>query len=127
MGGAIFNHQGELTLLNSTLSANTAVGGQAGPAADAGRGFGGAIFNLNGAVRIDYSTIAYNTADDGGALYNLGYLAEDTGDPDGHTYAARVVAAGSIIRPRPSPRPLPQWSRAVFRTQSMTRATQRST
>jgi hypothetical protein len=99
MGGAIFNHQGELTLLNSTLSGNTAVGGQAGPAADAGRSFGGAIFNLNGAVRIDYSTIAFNTADDGGALYNLGYLAEDTGDPDGHTYSARVVATGSIISP----------------------------
>jgi hypothetical protein len=99
MGGAIFNHQGTLTLLNSTLSGNTAVGGQAGPAANAGRGLGGAIFNLNGDVRIDYSTIAYNTADDGGALYNLGYLAEDTGDPDGHTYAARVVAAGSIITP----------------------------
>ena len=99
MGGAIFNHQGELTLLNSTLSGNTAVGGQAGPAADAGRGLGGAIFNLNGAVRIDYSTIAFNTADDGGALYNLGYLAEDTGDPDGHTYSARVVATGSIISP----------------------------
>jgi hypothetical protein len=99
MGGAIFNHQGELTLLNSTLSGNTAVGGQAGQAADAGRSFGGAIFNLNGAVRIDYSTIAYNTAGDGGALYNLGYLAEDTGDPDGHTYSARVVATGSIISP----------------------------
>jgi hypothetical protein len=99
MGGAIFNHQGTLTLLNSTLSGNTAVGGQAGSAADAGRGLGGAIFNLNGAVRIDYSTIAYNTADDGGALYNLGYLAEDTGDPDGHTYSAHVVAAGSIITP----------------------------
>ena len=97
MGGAIFNHQGTLTLLNSTLSGNTAVGGQAGSAADAGRGLGGAIFNLNGAVRIDYSTISYNTADDGGALYNLGYLAEDTGDPDGHTYTAHVVAAGSII------------------------------
>jgi hypothetical protein len=100
MGGAIFNHQGTLTLLNSTLSGNTAVGGQGGPAADAGRGFGGAIFNLNGAVpKVDYSTIAYNTADDGGALYNLGYLAEDTGDPDGHTYTARVVAVGSIMSP----------------------------
>jgi Bacterial Ig-like domain/HYR domain len=105
MGGAIFNHQGELTLLNSTLSGNTAVGGLAGPAANAGRGLGGAIFNLNGAVRIDYSTIAYNraisynTADDGGALYNLGYLAEDTGDPDVHTYSAHVGAAGSIITP----------------------------
>ena len=97
MGGAIFNHQGTLTLLNSTLSGNTAVGGQAGPAADGGRGLGGAIFNLNGAVRIDYSTISYNTADDGGALYNLGYLAEDLNDPDGHTYTAHVVAAGSII------------------------------
>jgi hypothetical protein len=103
MGGAIFNHQGTLTLLNSTLSGNTAVGGLAGSAADAGRGLGGAIFNLNGGVRIDYSTIAYNraiaynTADDGGALYNLGYLAEDLNAPDGHTYTAHVVAAGSII------------------------------
>jgi Bacterial Ig-like domain len=99
MGGAIFNHQGELTLLNSTLSGNTAVGGQAGPAADAGRGLGSAIFNLNGAVRIDYSTIAYNTADADGALYNLGYLADDATTPNGHTYSAHVVATGSIISP----------------------------
>jgi hypothetical protein len=35
----------------------------------------------------------------GGALYNLGYLAEDLNDPDGHTYTAHVVAAGSIITP----------------------------
>jgi hypothetical protein len=96
MGGAIFNHQGELTLRNSTLSGNTAVGGQA---TNAGQGLGGAIFNLNGAVQIDYSTIAYNTADADGALYNLGYLADDAGAPDGHTYSAHVVATGSIISP----------------------------
>ena len=94
MGGAVFNHQGELTVINSTLSGNAATGGTG---AQAGEGLGGALFNLNGFVTLDSATIAGNTADNGGALYNLGYLADDSGDPGGHDYTARVTLTNSIL------------------------------
>jgi hypothetical protein len=81
MGGAIFNHQGELTIYNSTLSGNVAQGFN---------GLGGAVFNLNGTVSTDSATIAFNTAStQGGALYNLGY--------DGATArAAQAVLVNTI-------------------------------
>jgi hypothetical protein len=69
MGGAVFNHQGTLTVVNSTISANSAIGGSSWGALP-GSGFGGGIFNLNGAVTITNSTLAVNTA---GAVYDLGY------------------------------------------------------
>ena len=48
MGGALFNMQGEIAIRNSTLAANSAVGG--GPeGASAGWGIGGALTNLSGA------------------------------------------------------------------------------
>ena len=74
MGGAIFNHQGELVIENSTLSGNSAIGGTA-TGGLAGQGLGGAIFNLNGQASLDSATVAANSAGTGGALYNLGYLA----------------------------------------------------
>ncbi len=71
MGGAIFNHQGVLTVANSTLAANSVV---AGTGANPGQGLGGAIFNLNGAATLIGATVAANTAaQDGGAIYNLAY------------------------------------------------------
>lgn len=101
MGGAIFNHQGSLTLRNSTLSGNTAQGGKgavslvSNPASGGdGQGLGGAIFNLNGTASIDSSTIAFNTAPQGGgAIYNLGYLASDPG----RSYAASITLVNSIV------------------------------
>src|SRR5208283_5469563 len=90
MGGAVFNHGGLVTIINSTLANNTAAGGWGGDyfQNDGGSGFGGAIFNLNGTVNITSSTFAGNTAAaagntynpgsyyvpaNGGALYNLAY------------------------------------------------------
>jgi immunoglobulin I-set domain protein len=70
MGGALFNHQGTLTIVNSTLAANTAAGGAG---ANAGQGLGGAVFNLNGQATVTNSTLAANTAGTGGALFNLAY------------------------------------------------------
>ena len=102
MGGAIFNHQGQLVISNSTLSGNAAVGGIGGapddgeiggePGAD-GQGLGGAIFNLNGLVTVDSATVAFNTSDAGGALYNLGYLAQDPG----FAYVAQTTLENSIL------------------------------
>jgi hypothetical protein len=97
MGGAIFNHQGEVTIVNSTLSGNTAAGGSTGSGGGPGDGFGGAIFNLNGSVDATSSTLAFNTAEAGGALYDLGYMGADTGDDLGHSYAGQATLVGSIL------------------------------
>jgi hypothetical protein len=91
MGGAIFNHHGELQIRNSTISGNVAHGGLG---ATNGQGLGGGIFNLNGQADMDSATVAFNSADDGGALYDLGYLAADTGTP---TYSASATPANSIL------------------------------
>jgi len=73
MGGAIFNMQGHLTIRNSTLTRNIAIGGtDAVP--DHAKGIGGAVFNLNGTFSADGSTYAANTAPyDGASIYNLVY------------------------------------------------------
>ncbi len=69
LGGAIFNHRGSLTLVNCTLTANAAQGGDGFDAQGfsiffgsgvGGSGYGGAIFNLNGAVKLNNSTIVSN-------------------------------------------------------------------
>jgi hypothetical protein len=75
MGGAVFNMQGSLTVTNSTLTGDGAVGGTvASGSASAGEGLGGAIFNLDGTVTLTDATLDANTAADGGAdLYSLGY------------------------------------------------------
>jgi hypothetical protein len=93
LGGAIFNNQGAtLTITNSTLTGNYALGGGAGlffnpdgtVAAIAevalnlgtgGQGLGGAVFNRDGTVVLVNSTIAGNTVSggtpQGGAVFNL--------------------------------------------------------
>jgi hypothetical protein len=72
LGGAIFNYGGTLTVINSTLAGNSAVGGS-GSSGYKGDGFGGAIFNLNGSVKAVNATLADNTAaQGGGAIYSLG-------------------------------------------------------
>jgi hypothetical protein len=98
LGGAIFNHQGTLTIQNSTLTGNTAVGGSG---AANGLGLGGAIFNLNGRTSLDSATLAFNTASQGGALYDLGYLGSDTRGPAGHTYAGLATLTNSILSNSP--------------------------
>jgi hypothetical protein len=103
MGGAIFNHGGTLSILNSTLTANSATGGTTANIYGGGAsGLGGAVFNLNGTVTIAWSTLAGNTvatgtnanvppnAAAGGAIYSLGYN-EMTGQ------AAMLTIADSIL------------------------------
>lgn len=83
MGGAIFNHNGTVTITNSTFANNKAMGGASTVSGGSGAGFGGAIFNLQGSVSIKDSTLAFNTAAGsnaaGGAIYNVGYLGGDDG------------------------------------------------
>jgi hypothetical protein len=80
LGGGMCSLFGSLTLINSTLTANTAQGGSGFAG---GSGYGGAIFNLDGTLNITFATIAANTvaggagtikgSADGGAVYNLAY------------------------------------------------------
>ena len=77
MGGAIFNMQGEATVLDSTLAGNTALGG-VDEVPDSGKGMGGAIFNLSGPLAVDDSTLVGNSADyDGAAIYDLVYDGQE--------------------------------------------------
>jgi hypothetical protein len=87
MGGGIFNMFGTLTILNATLSGNSAQGGNGSGQAGGGSGYGGAIFNLDGNATLTYTTIANNSVShgangvnpardgnaDGGGVYNLAY------------------------------------------------------
>lgn len=108
LGGAVFNHNGVVDVVNSTFHANVVDGGHRGRdifdnvEAD-GRGFGGAIFNLNGVVRISFSTFAENQADDGGAVYSLGYSASIlTGGTVAQASLAGVVMANSVDNTQPA-------------------------
>lgn len=75
IGGAIFNMQGTLTITNSTVTGNSAVGGTDN-STDHGKGLAGAAFNLNGTFTAIDSTFAANTAADGPTeIYNMGYDA----------------------------------------------------
>ncbi len=75
MGGAIFNMQGELTIDDSTIAGNSALGG-ADNVTDHGKGIGGAVFNMSGSFTATDSTFAANTAAYYAAqIYNLVYDA----------------------------------------------------
>ncbi|TWU44125.1 hypothetical protein Q31b_16600 [Novipirellula aureliae] len=89
LGGAIFNNFGTVSIRNSTLSANSAVGGMGGEGnargtsfqGQSGSGFGGAVFNRSGNVTISQTTIVDNLAragnfgdggeSQGGGVYHL--------------------------------------------------------
>ncbi len=65
MGAAL--DSGTVTIINSTLSGNTAEGGTG---ANGGSGFGGAVFNLDGDVTLLDDTLAGNFVQAGNALQN---------------------------------------------------------
>ena len=97
LGGAVFNMQGTLNLVNTTLTANSVAGGAGGTGASAGQGLGGGIFNLNGDVTLSYSTIARNTAStDGGAVYTLGLEINNGVDTTG-IHTASLTLENSIL------------------------------
>ena len=95
MGGAIFNMQGTLELRNSTITANSAVGG-AGDVPDPGKGIGGAVLNLNGSFTAVGSTFAANLADyDASSISNIGYDAKPDGA--GAARAAQATLRDTIV------------------------------
>jgi hypothetical protein len=116
MGGAIFNMgadstdsgSGQATLVNCTLTGNTAQGGSSngagGSIGNGGSGFGGAVFNLDGTATLTNDTLAANIVTagggvmdgsaDGGAVYNLAFGNDiDTGKP----VAASLILNNSIL------------------------------
>ncbi len=78
LGGAIFNHGGTVTITNSTISGNTALGGSGGGKVSSnqngasGKGLGGGLFSRNGSVTINNATFSDNVSTDGGGIFALG-------------------------------------------------------
>ncbi len=106
MGGAVFSLFGKVTIANSTLAGNYAIGGLGGapgassdtPAGGSGDGLGGAVFNVDGSLSVIGSTIADNSAaggsQGGGGVYSLAF-----GNTIRHGMAttASVSISGSIL------------------------------
>ncbi len=112
LGGAIFNHDGLVTVTNSTLSGNSAVGGPGGTAVigsgggEDGQGLGAAIFNYSGMLFILNSTLYDNDVDgspgsegavvsrgDGGAANDLIDNSILAGTRDGGAVVADYVSS----------------------------------
>jgi hypothetical protein len=86
MGASTVAGSGVLIITNSTLTANTARGGDGSLTGSGGRAYGGAIFNLDGSVTLNSDTLVGNTLfggghgvggsqgwAEGGAVYNLAF------------------------------------------------------
>jgi hypothetical protein len=97
---------GVATIVNSTLTGNSALGGAAAAGANGGSGFGGALFNLDGSATLLDDTLADNTADKtssggafaGGAVYNLAFGNNVT---SGLPVAATLRLSNSILSGAP--------------------------
>lgn len=89
LGGAVFNNGGILTIINSTFTANNAVGGFSN-----GQGLGGAIFNRNGVITILNSTLSENSAANYDSI-GRGRNVFNLSDGAGHT--GTVYIANSIL------------------------------
>jgi hypothetical protein len=108
MGGAIFNLYGAVTITNSTLTGNAALGGagqRGGTGGVGGDGLGGAVFNLDGTVTARNATLDSNTVTAGpgdkgsgsaagGAVYNL---ALGNNPQTGSAISATLTLANSIL------------------------------
>jgi hypothetical protein len=102
MGGAIFNDGGSVTVLNSSFSANSAVGGTGGagtPGPDfhpgeAGRGLGGAIFSRDGSLNVTEGTFSGNVGE-GGGVFIRGILGQGAALTLRNSILASTAAANS--------------------------------
>lgn len=89
LGGAIFGHEADITIVNSTFVNNYAYRGRYGGGdANDGRDAGGAIFTVGGSLMIESSTIAGNTAGDPEGLGGGGIVVYD---PEGGVEASLVL------------------------------------
>lgn len=79
MGGAIFSYFGNLTVVNCTITGNSAMGGTGGGGSNPGQsgsGLGGGIFAYSGITTINNATLTNNaTSTGGGSLFVLADFA----------------------------------------------------
>jgi len=87
LGGAIFNNQGQVTLVNDTFTANTASGGLGFVA---GSGLGGAVFSRNGTFTATFVTFSTNTAAQGGT--DLYVLSDESDGGNGTSLGSGTAA-----------------------------------
>jgi hypothetical protein len=78
MGGAIFNFQGQVTVINSTIAANSARGGAPQNLPNPAQGLGGGVFNLNGEFTSIGSTFDNSATSHATSIYNLDFDHVDT-------------------------------------------------
>lgn len=90
MGGAIFNLQGEVTVINSTIAGNSAAGGAPQTLPSPAQGLGGAVFNLNGDFTAIGSTFDNSATSHATSIYNLVYDHVET-------RAAQVTLRDTIV------------------------------
>jgi hypothetical protein len=90
MGGAIFNMQGRVTVINSTIAGNSAEGGAPQNLPNPAQGLGGAVFNLNGEFTAIGSTFDNSATSHATSIYNLVYDHVDT-------RAAQVTLRDTIV------------------------------
>ncbi len=103
MGGAIFNMQGQLTITDSTLTGNTALGGL-DLVPDPGKGIAGAVFNLSGAFTATGSTIAGNQAANyASQVFNV--VADEATARTAHTTLRDTIVADGVGGSNPSTAP----------------------
>ena len=102
LGGAIFNHNGTVTVRNSTFYNNyvtRGVGGKgtlAGPAAN-GADAGGAIFSLNNNLEVTNSTFRDNQATGSGAAIVVYRDTDDGGGLGGGSAPVNLILNNTII------------------------------
>jgi hypothetical protein len=65
LGGAIFVHEGSVSIINSTLVGNLATGGAGPRPSTGGLGLGGGIFVLNGSTTLVNATVTANSVQNG--------------------------------------------------------------
>jgi hypothetical protein len=100
LGGAIFNmgadsadpNSGQASLVNCTLTANSARGGNG---AQGGSGYGGALFNLDGQVTLTNDTLAANTVTGGASIGAVQPDGVNTGGQTGTDTTGSPAANGS--------------------------------
>jgi CSLREA domain-containing protein len=97
LGGAIFGHEADITIVNSTFVNNYAYRGRYGGGdANDGRDAGGAIFTVGGTLIVESSTIAGNTTGDPDGLGGGGIVVYDPiGDVEASLVLHNTILAGN--------------------------------
>jgi uncharacterized repeat protein (TIGR01451 family) len=85
-GGAVDNHDGTLTIEDSTIEGNSATGGKGGGISTA---------TSEGKTALHYATVAFNNATGTGAEGGNLYSNNPNNDPAGFTASETIVADGS--------------------------------